>query len=587
MMKKFFLKRFKNYFLIMLLPTILLYLVLLFYIINKEINSISTKENHSLSSIETNINLVVDNALYQQDLMTNNPQLNISLQKMLLYDEMDYGDTIFYNSIRSILRSIAESHSYIDSIYLSLDACDRFFNSKEGICFLTTYNDVDWNNTYQNLDPSITQWVNKRFVKENKYLDATPVITFYQRMTLLKGVIVINIDIHDFEKMMDTLVSNSNENYYLLNGKYEILAQTKGSESISFSTLFDKNKNGLQNYWMPTKDGTFILSSRYYEDFNITLVSSISIKQIWDQCKSSLLLFCMTILLDLFIIVFLAYSTTKKNFQQIEHVINVFGEAENNHTVPATLPTIGDEYDVILNNVINMYLTTTLLNTQLVEQKYKEEKAQLYALQLQINPHFLFNTLQTLNLEALRLSGTPTSMNTIIEQLSDILKYSIANPNSLVSLSDEIIYLKKYETIQKYRFGEQFILYYEMEEELKSYYIIRLLLQPLIENSMTHGILASGRMGFIKLKIFCRNERLYFTVIDTGAGMTKEEKQRLSEQINDQHGKRIGLSNINQRLILKYGVDCALRIQSKKGLGTCITFSIPTSDLINNPIDKF
>jgi sensor histidine kinase YesM len=578
-MKKFFLKRFKNYFLIMLLPTFLLYFVLLFYIVNKEINSIATKENHSLSSIETNINLVVDNALYQQDLMTNNPQLNISLQKMLLYDEMDYGDTIFYNSIRSILRSIAESHSYIDSIYLSLDNCDRFFNSKEGICYLTTYYDTNWNQTYQELDPAITQWVNKRYIEKNKYSDPLPVITFYQKMTLLKGVIVINLDIHDFEKMMDTLVSNSNENYYLLNGNYEILAQTNGSKSMTFSDLFDSNKNGLKNYWSLTKNGIFILSSRYYEDFNITLVSSISIKQVWDQCKSSLLLFCMTILLDLFIILFLAYTTTKKNFQQIEHVIHVFGQAENTSPVPATLPTIGDEYDVIMNNVINMFLNTTLLNTQLAEQKYREENAQLYALQLQINPHFLFNTLQTLNLEALRLSGTPTSMNTIIEQLSDILKYSIVTPNSLVRLEDEITYLKKYETIQKYRFGEQFILYYEIDEELKPYYIMRLLLQPLIENSMTHGILPTRKVGFIKLKIFLRNEKLYFTVIDTGAGMTREERNRLYKRINDTQSRRIGLSNVNQRLVLKYGVDCGIKIQSKKGMGTCISFAIPISHL--------
>lgn len=584
MMKKFFLKRFKNYFFIMLLPTCLLYFVLFFFIINKEINSISIKENHSLSSIETNINLVVDNALYQQDLMTNNPQLNTSLQKMLLFDEMEYGDTIFYNSIKSILRSIANSHSYIDSIYLCLDGYDRFFNSKGGICYLSSYHDTNWYRTYENLDSSITQWVNKRFVKENSYLDATPVLTFYQRMTLLKGVIVINIDIQDFEEMMNTLLSNSNESYYLLNGNYETLAQTKEAKSISFSSLFEKNPNGLKNYWLFSKEGISILSSRYYEDFNITLVSSFSIKQIWDQCKSSLLLFCLTILMDLFIILFLSYTTTKKNFQQIEHVITIFGEAENNHPVPTTLPTIGDEYDVIMNNVINLFLNTTLLNSQLAEQKYREENAQLYALQLQINPHFLFNTLQTLNLEALRLSGTPTSMNTIIEQLSDILKYSIVNPNTPVSLEDEINYLKKYETIQRYRFGEQFILYYEIDEELKNYHIMRLLLQPLIENSMSHGILPTGSVGFIKLKIFYRENRLYFAVIDNGCGMEKEERQQLYERINDIQSRSIGLSNVNQRLILKYGAQCGIRIQSKRGMGTCISFSIPATSLTKNTL---
>ncbi|WP_099469408.1 cache domain-containing sensor histidine kinase [Konateibacter massiliensis] len=579
MMKKFFFRRFKNYFLIMLLPTFLLYAVLLFFIVNKEINSISTKENHSLNSIETNINLVVDNALYQQNIMTNNPQLSISLQKMLMFHEMEYGDTIFYNSIKSILRSIADSHSYIDSIYLYLDGYDRFFNSKNGLCYLSTFNDVNWHDTYQSLDPSVNQWVNKRYVEESRYLEDVPIMTFYQRMTLLKGVIAININISDFEKMMDTLVSNSNESYYLLNGNYEILAQTEGAESISFSSLFEKNDNGLKNYWLKTEAGIFNLSSRYYEDFNITLVSSFSLKQIWDQCKPSLVLFFLTILLDLFVIFFLSYTTTKKNFQQIEHVINVFSEAENNLPSNAALPTIGDEYDVIMNNVINMFLNTTLLNSQLAEQKYREENAQLYALQLQINPHFLFNTLQTLNLEALRLSGTPTSMNTIIEQLSDILKYSIVNPNSPVSLEDEITYLKKYETIQKYRFGEQFILYYEIDEELKKYFIMRLLLQPLIENSMAHGILPTGQIGFIKLKIFRRANRICFAVIDNGAGMTKKKKEALHKRIHDLQSRSIGLSNVNQRLILKYGTECGIRVQSKKGMGTCISFSIPLGEM--------
>ena len=106
---------------------------------------------------------------------------------------------------------------------------------------------------------------------------------------------------------------------------------------------------------------------------------------------------------------------------------------------------------------------------------------------------------------------------------------------------------------------------------------MRLILQPLIENSLYHGIKPLEGTGFIKLKIFLRREFLHFSVIDTGVGMTKQEVKDLLLKINQAKSERIGLTNVNNRLIMQYGEDSKLRILSKKGMGTCISFRIPLS----------
>ena len=197
------------------------------------------------------------------------------------------------------------------------------------------------------------------------------------------------------------------------------------------------------------------------------------------------------------------------------------------------------------------------------------------ALQLQINPHFLFNTLQTLDFKALESTKAPTALNRIIGALSDILKYSLQNTSSMVTVKDEIEYLKKYDSIQQYRYEDKYIMYYDYEEEVEHYPIMRLILQPLIENSLYHGIKPLSGSGFIKLKINIRNSWLIFTVIDTGVGMTKDEIGALYKNINNPGHENIGLANVNSRLVMQYGEESGLKILSKKGMGTCISFRIP------------
>ena len=175
------------------------------------------------------------------------------------------------------------------------------------------------------------------------------------------------------------------------------------------------------------------------------------------------------LLFALFIIFLFSYQITRDNFRQIQSVIDLFGNAEKGiypaeKDSPADQPD--DEYSLIMNNVIPIFLNTTFLNSQLAEQKYKKQAAELSALQLQINPHFMVNTLQTLDFEVYKIAGGPSTANTIISNLSDILSYSLANPQVSVSIQDEITYIHKYVEIQRFRFPDSFYYFEEIDNSV-------------------------------------------------------------------------------------------------------------------------
>lgn len=144
-----------------------------------------------------------------------------------------------------------------------------------------------------------------------------------------------------------------------------------------------------------------------------------------------------------------------------------------------------------------------------------------------------------------------------------------------ISLQEEISYLKKYVAIQKIRFGDRFIVYYEIEEGLEQLMVFHLMLQPLMENSILHGVRNKETRGYIKLQVFKRNSRICFRVVDNGVGMTKEACQKLKDSIQNPKVHHIGLANVNTRLKLYFGEDAQIHIRSKQGMGCVMEFHLP------------
>jgi len=265
------------------------------------------------------------------------------------------------------------------------------------------------------------------------------------------------------------------------------------------------------------------------------------------------------------ILIYLSVNIPMKNIVEAAKKIS-FGELDT----PID-DGINDEVGVLAKGIRTMVekLKELLINVK-NEQAAKRE-AELKMLQAQINPHFLFNTLNSLKWTAM-LSNNKTLCEGL-EALSSLLRDTIINKKEMVTIENEINNLNNYATIQRIRYGNAFRLVYDIEEGLKKVQVLKFILQPIVENSIIHGT-SDDSQSEIEIKItICRmNDKLLINVSDNGKGFDinsmklKEKNKKLSG---------IGLSNVDERIKINYGSEYGIKIQSKPGYGTDVKIELP------------
>lgn len=217
-----------------------------------------------------------------------------------------------------------------------------------------------------------------------------------------------------------------------------------------------------------------------------------------------------------------------------------------------------------------------LRSRELVNQQQQMEFKMLSS---QINPHFLYNTLETIRMRALKAGNREVA--NAIKLLGKSMRYVLSNTTtSITTLEKELDYINTYLAIQKLRFHDRvnYTLKTAPDLDVSLFQIMPLLLQPIVENAVLHGLEEVEENGKIIIHISLCQETLSIKVFDNGCGMTPEEIEKMKQNIYNhpkESSRSIGLYNINQRIQLCYGSEYGLKIQSKKGSGTLITMMIP------------
>ena len=220
-----------------------------------------------------------------------------------------------------------------------------------------------------------------------------------------------------------------------------------------------------------------------------------------------------------------------------------------------------------------------------------KKQAEYLALQNQINPHFLYNTLEGIRSEAL-LAGLD-SIAEMTEALATFFRYTISQVEHLVTLEDELANIENYYYIQQFRFGDKLDLHieYEHDDEWDELDILqlrlpKLTLQPIVENSIYHGIERKIGKGNLVIRICVSNERLRIRISDDGMGMAEEKLKLLNEKLRrltlddvqeEENGKRggIALVNVNNRIKLLFGEEYGITFYSREGAGTDVMITLP------------
>lgn len=217
-----------------------------------------------------------------------------------------------------------------------------------------------------------------------------------------------------------------------------------------------------------------------------------------------------------------------------------------------------------------------------------DKQTELTALQSQINPHFLYNTLETIRGQA--LIDDNEEIARMVEALAAFFRYSISRKGSLVTLRDELANINNYMLIQRYRFNNRFSLEIILDEENESAYdfrIPRLIIQPVVENAIFHGLEEKLEGGKVMIEIIVTEENLMITISDNGKGMGSEELKSLNKRIRSasmrledggdrsQRNTGIALPNIHKRIQLLFGEDYGVNVYSTLNQGTDVEITIP------------
>lgn len=217
----------------------------------------------------------------------------------------------------------------------------------------------------------------------------------------------------------------------------------------------------------------------------------------------------------------------------------------------------------------------------LMHQIYLEENAkrcaELQVLQSQINPHFLYNTLDTLQWKAYEYEDD--RMVELITALSNFFRISLSKGKEFIPFEREIDHVRNYLIIQQYRFSDILDYSFDLDEELNTYYVLKLLLQPLVENAIQHGIKPKQMHCHIKIKTTKEGNDAILQVIDDGIGIDEETLAQLKDDLlQAKQGNGYGLFNVNLRCKLIYGNQYGVQIESVLNQGCCVTIRVPLAE---------
>lgn len=590
---KSFLKNFTFLLLLLLLITVLIVgsvYQMSVRALEKEVTTLNQNNTYELAD---RVNGIIDQAKNIAGRLISED----SIRMYFYYSNPEYLMNRYYDETSGKLQ--AHGLSYIDSIMLYAPKYQRVFG---GTNYDRSYTldeikqadktknifDVTWLDEISEEERSEIRLFTR--ARNNEWPYYLSVMTHW-RSGDSEGVVLVNIDLID---LYDYVISerNNTTKFYIIDGAQRVILKEKqralytsleqcfGLERFrlgeSFSELFTDSGEG------------YAYVQVYSEEYGFTFVTVTKISDYLVQITQVQNRFLHLSFLAVIVAIALAciYSIKLvRPLQEIRKVLEDSAEWKEKKELQHS-EEIRDIVDMIMGHL----QTNTYLRQELDDRLETLKNTQLIALQSQINPHFLFNTLNTISVLVESECGDNHAGVQMISELSEILRYALSE-NDIVSIQKEMEYVKRYLFIMQYRYDE-FEVCFRVEEKLYQYAIPKLVLQPLIENALQHGIAPCLGIRTGRLEILAQEEKHIYAdgkmrnsicidIRDNGIGMDEKQLEELRKSIADNKqisGKHIGVANVAKRFYLLFQNEQELTVESMLGKGTHIRIIFPVVD---------
>ena len=384
------------------------------------------------------------------------------------------------------------------------------------------------------------------------------------------GFAVYNI----FDNSLKELIGKSGSFNVVVTDKFgNVVVTTNENFKDNFGKA-EKNLRKAEGYSVIDKEKYYVNKKEIYYS-NLVLYTISSVGYVVDNFIDKMIyiiIFFFTILAAMY---YAAKIIAEKKTKVIEEIVKAIENIKTGDLETRLNVDTNDEFGIIADSYNEMLLNIKKLIEINKEEAKHSAVMEIKQLESQFNPHFLFNTLEMLRYT---IKYDTSVANKIIINISSLLRFSIENKSSEVSLQRDLVYTKNYLEIQKYRFGENFDYEIKAEEGLENYYVPKLIIQPVIENAIKHGYTQVEKM-IIYIRVKTVKEKLIISVYNNGKEIEKEILDEIREKLKNKKAEEfknhIGLYNIFRRIQLMYGEKYGLRILSRKNRGTSVRVSLP------------
>ena len=399
--------------------------------------------------------------------------------------------------------------------------------------------------------------------------------------TSMLGVLLVDMNYSSIERILDkaNMSTVSSEYVYLMDTDGEIIYHPK-QELIRMGEYEENNLSAItaeEESWVESFGGQKrIVTQRPISYTGWKLVSVVPLESFEMGRNSTGYLAMMLVSLALLTTVILNQFVSARIAKPLRRLNDSVREWETGNLKPDIY--VGGSLEVVH---LGRTLRSTVRQIQdlmqdIVVKQEEKRKSELDALQSQINPHFLYNTLDSIIWMAEGKKNEEVVLMTA--SLARLLRQSISNEDEVVPIINEVEYAKSYLTIQKMRYKDKLEFQIDVDSSILYIPLIKLVLQPVIENAIYHGLKYKESKGLLIIKGFMKDGNAVLQVIDDGVGMDEETLAHIYDKHKvNYHSNGVGVYNVQKRLKLYYGDDYGITYESKKGEGTTATITIPGS----------
>lgn len=571
-------------------------MVTVFYMVfhSRAFNERGKYEEENLVNMEAYLNSYLE----EVDSIAKNVNYNYYLQDYLetvIKEEDDYVDSGIGKNMRSYEMS---SQAFSDTLLSRADISSiMIFGKKKMLLNRSMY-------TYQKvaLDYSKLDWYAKAVAKpqdaiitgpnrhsffdtDDEVISLSREVQSYENGTF-RGVILINLNMNKITEICNSFQEKQENFICIINDKGELVyEQQNGRERFAFDEK--ENRQELNTALGKTKESCFRLNYRG-EKYLVTrtdmkttgwtLVSMVPYKSVMAETMAisgvMILAVAITLIVTLLLLNRILTGVVKPLKKLEKYMVQVNPDNMDQRMEILTDDEIGHlsmKFNQMMDRIRN-------LKEQVIEEQEDKRKYELQALQAQINPHFLYNTLDSIIWMA---ETNDSNIVAMTEALAKLFRISLNKGNEEISLERELEHVKNYLIIQSMRYADKFTYEISAEPGVERCRTIKLILQPIVENCIYHGIKKKRGTGKITIRAYRREQNLIIEVSDDGCGMPEEICRKiLSDEIESENisGSGIGVKNVNERIQLRFGKKYGLSYSSEEGVGTTVTYVLPYNE---------